>query len=55
MIINLKVFGFFVKDWIITKFNAALIIAIDVGRFGIQNSKFRQQSPNPNSFAGALG
>lgn len=43
------------KYWVVIEFNVALVIAVDVGGFVIQNSKFNQQSPNPNSFAGALG
>jgi hypothetical protein len=34
-----EVFGFFVKDWVVTEFNVALVITVDVGRPIILNSK----------------
>jgi hypothetical protein len=39
VVVNLEVFGFFVKDWVVTEFNVALVITVDVGRPIILNSK----------------
>lgn len=40
VVVNLKVFGFFVEHKIVTKFDVALIIAVDIGRFVVQDSEF---------------
>jgi hypothetical protein len=44
-----------VKHKVVTKFDAALVITIDIGRFVVQDSEFIQQPSNPNHFTGALG
>ena len=39
MKINFKMLGFFMEDWIVTKFYTALIVTIEVSGFVIQDSK----------------
>ena len=47
-------FRSFVKYWIVTKLDTALIVAVNVGRLVVQNSKFAQKSPQPYCFTRTL-
>ena len=42
MVVDLKVFGSFVKHGVIAKLDIALIVTVNVSRLVVQNSKFTQ-------------
>lgn len=51
VIVDFKVFGFFMENWVVTKFYTTLIVTIKMSWFFLQKSKFLKQSSNPNGFA----
>lgn len=59
MVVNLKMFGFFVKDWVVAKFDVALVITVDIlvglsSRILSSSNNLRIQTTSKEHWARAL-